>query len=160
MSKLAAFGGTAAAPPALRYGLDAAAAGLEGTAGAVSRTHCAGAIVLVASVTALRGMRGGARYGAAKHGLPGLIQALAVELAPHGIRVNAVCPTIVDTPMMNNSYLTALTDAADEPTVLRNLLIDRIEPADVACAVRWLVSDEARYLTGAALPIDAGLLLN
>jgi NAD(P)-dependent dehydrogenase (short-subunit alcohol dehydrogenase family) len=69
-----------------------------------------GAIVLVASVTALRGMRGVAHYSAAKHGLLGLLQTLAVELAPHGIRVNAVCPTIVDTPMMNNSYLTALTE--------------------------------------------------
>jgi SDR family mycofactocin-dependent oxidoreductase len=124
------------------------------------RAHAGGAVILVASVAALRGIRGVAHYVAAKHGLVGLMRTLAIELAPHGIRANAVCPTVVETPMMSNSYLGALVDAADDPTVLRNALpVERIEPADVAYAVRWLVSDEARYVTGVALPVDAGLLL-
>lgn len=119
-----------------------------------------GAIVLVSSVTGLRGVRGVAHYSAAKHGLIGLMQALAVELAPHGIRVNAVCPTVMDTPMMNNPHLSSLAGAAREPTIMRHLLADRIDTADVAHAIRWLVSDEARYITGTALPIDAGFLLS
>lgn len=120
-----------------------------------------GSIVLVASVAAERGIRGVAHYSSAKHGLLGLMRTLAVELAARRIRVNAVCPTVVDTPMMSNSYLGALVEAADDPTVLSNALpVRQIEPSDVAAAVRWLVSDEARYITGVELPIDAGLLLS
>lgn len=122
-----------------------------------------GAIVLTSSTQGLSGRGGngsGAQdgYTASKHGLVGLMRTWANWLAPHNIRVNTVHPTGVNTPMVNNDviaeYLAGTPDAA---AIVANLMpVPVIESADISNAVAWLVSDEARYVTGVSLPVDAG----
>jgi SDR family mycofactocin-dependent oxidoreductase len=119
-----------------------------------------GVIVNNCSVAGLRGMGRLSHYAASKWGVMGLTKSWAIELAPHGVRVVAVCPTGVDTPM--NEGLAALEGATPREIAERsagNLLpVPWIEPEDVAQAVLYLASDEARYVTGSALAVDAGLL--
>jgi len=81
-------------------------------------------------------------------------------LAPYNIRVNSVAPTTVRTPMANDGDLSAIMKYAPElANALTNALpVEAVEPRDVANAVAWLVSDEARYVTGTVLPVDAGNL--
>lgn len=106
-------------------------------------------------------------YAAAKFGVVGVMRSLARELGPAGIRVNTVHPTAVATPMIHNeaTYRLFAPDVA-EPTAqdvapvfagMHTLPVPWIEPEDVSAAVVWLASDEARYVTGVALPVDAGL---
>lgn len=125
-----------------------------------------GSVVLTSSTAGLRGYQNTAHYTAAKHGVIGLMRVLAQELGPRGIRVNAVCPTTVNTPLVINDatfqlfapHITNPTaDDVRESFASLNLLpIPWIEPSDVSAAVLWLCSDAARYVTGIALPIDAG----
>ncbi|WP_028924445.1 mycofactocin-coupled SDR family oxidoreductase [Pseudonocardia acaciae] len=125
-----------------------------------------GSIVLTGSVMALSG-RGGAGnagadgYTAAKHALVGLTRSWANWLAPHNIRVNSVHPTGVNTPMIDNDaiqqFLASLPK--DGPDMGNLLDVPVIEAEDVSNAIAWLVSDEARYVTGVALPVDAGFLV-
>ncbi|WP_280424722.1 mycofactocin-coupled SDR family oxidoreductase [Nocardia carnea] len=125
-----------------------------------------GSIILTSSAAGLKGYSHIAHYVAAKHGVVGLMRSLAHELAPHGIRVNSIHPTQVDTPMIQNTgtYRVFCPDVAD-PTrehfeaasAATNLLpVPWLEPVDVSNAVLFLSSDEARYITGATLPVDAG----
>jgi NAD(P)-dependent dehydrogenase (short-subunit alcohol dehydrogenase family) len=120
----------------------------------------AGVIVNNCSVAGLRGMGRLSHYAASKWGVTGLTRSWAIELAPHGVRVVAVCPTGVNTPM--NDGLAALEGASPLEIAERssaNLLpVPWVEPEDVAEAVLFLASDGARYVTGSALPVDAGLL--
>ncbi|MDT4905955.1 MAG: hypothetical protein QOJ37_2974 [Pseudonocardiales bacterium] len=128
-----------------------------------------GSIVLTSSVAGLRSYNGVSHYVSAKHGVVGLMKTLAQELAPHSIRVNSVNPTQVDTAMIQNESMYHLFcpdlenptraefGAASAATIL--LPIDWVESIDVSNAVLFLVSDEARYITGVALPIDAGALI-
>jgi len=119
-----------------------------------------GVIINNSSIAGLRGMARLGHYAASKWGLTGLTKSLAIELAPYGIRVNSIHPTGVNTPM--NDGLAELEGATARETAERsagNLLpIPWIEPQDVAEAVVYLVSDRARYITGAQFVIDAGLL--
>ena len=125
-----------------------------------------GSIVMTSSIGGLRGLLQCAHYVASKHGVLGLVEALANELGPHGIRVNAVCPTNVNTRMIHNpaNYATFRPDlphatSADmvEPAKEMHLLATPwIEPEDVTAAVTWLASSAARFVTGVALPVDAG----
>jgi SDR family mycofactocin-dependent oxidoreductase len=119
-----------------------------------------GVIVNNCSVAGQRGMGRLSHYAASKWGVMGLTKSWAIELAPHGVRVVAVCPTGVDTPM--NEGLAALEGASPREIAERsagNLLpVPWIEPEDVAQAVLFLASDEARYVTGSAFAVDAGLL--
>jgi len=126
-----------------------------------------GSVVLTSSTAGLIGYAHTAHYTAAKHGVVGLMKVLAQELGPHRIRVNAVCPTTVNTPMVVNepTFRLFAPDVADptaddvrEPFAALNSLPDLpwIEPADVSEAVVWLCSDAARYVTGVSMPIDAG----
>jgi len=127
-----------------------------------------GSVILISSIAGLRGVPGVANYAAAKHALVGLAGSVANEVAQYGIRVNTVHPTNVRTPMIDNpsSALIFRPDLEapslqDGIEVLRriNLLpVPWVEPEDVAAAVLWLASDEARYVTGAAIPVDAGML--
>lgn len=127
-----------------------------------------GAIVITSSVAGLRGLANDAHYCAAKHGVVGLMRALAIELAPHAIRVNSIHPSSVNTPIIRNQATYTLfsggrPDATAEEVLpafqaLNLLPIPWMEPEDISSAVLWLVSDEARYVTGITLPIDAGLL--
>ena len=126
-----------------------------------------GSVVLTSSTAGLIGYQHTAHYTAAKHGVIGLMKVLAQELGPHRIRVNAVCPTTVNTPLVVNDLTFELfapdvtrptADDVREPFAALNMLPDVpwIEPEDVSEAVVWLCSDSARYVTGVSLPIDAG----
>jgi SDR family mycofactocin-dependent oxidoreductase len=126
-----------------------------------------GSVVLTSSTAGLIGYQHTAHYTAAKHGVLGLMKVLAQELAPHHIRVNAVCPTTVNTPLVINDATFELfaPDAVNPgPDDVREAFaglnampdVPWIEPSDVSEAVAWLSSDAARYVTGIALPIDAG----
>jgi len=128
-----------------------------------------GSIVIISSVGGAKGYEHVAPYISAKHGLIGLMKSLARELAGHRIRVNAVLPTNVDTPMIRNDEMYRLMRPdLDRPTLedalpslksLNAMDVAWVEPEDVANAVVWLASDQARYITGAQLPVDAGALL-
>jgi SDR family mycofactocin-dependent oxidoreductase len=122
-----------------------------------------GAVVLTSSVAGLIGVGsddpGALGYVAAKHGIVGLMRLYANLFAKHSIRVNSVHPAGVDTPMINNEatrqWLGAIADKT--PQEMGNALpVQVLQPEDIANAVAWLVSDEARYVTGVALPVDAG----
>jgi SDR family mycofactocin-dependent oxidoreductase len=118
-----------------------------------------GAIVLTGSTAGLRGMGGGG-YGVAKHGVVGIMRGLANDLAPHSIRVNVIHPTAVNTLMATNDAMQAfLATQVDKGIHLRNALpVDMVEPADISAAVEFLLSDDARYITGTNLPVDAGFV--
>lgn len=128
-----------------------------------------GAIVLTSSAAGLKGYAHIAHYVAAKHGVVGLMRSLANELAPHGIRVNSIHPTQVDTPMIQNdgTYRIFRPDLENptredfEPAsaATNALPVPWVDPVDVSNALLFLVSDEARYITGATLPVDAGCLV-
>jgi SDR family mycofactocin-dependent oxidoreductase len=121
-----------------------------------------GAIVLTSSTAGNNGIvgptRGGLGYAASKHGVVGLMRSYANILAPHSIRVNTVHPTGVNTPMIVNEAMEAwLAQAPQRPSSLANALpVPMVEPIDISNAIAWLVSDEARYVTGVMLPVDAG----
>jgi SDR family mycofactocin-dependent oxidoreductase len=119
-----------------------------------------GVIINNSSIAGLRGMARLSHYAASKWGLTGLTKSWAIELAPYGIRVNSLHPTGVNTPM--NDGLAALEGLTPQEIAERsagNLLpVPWIEPEDVAQAVLYLASDRARFITGAPLVLDAGLL--
>lgn len=151
--------------------LDVNLTGVWKTAKAVSPAMIAqghGAIVLIGSVLSHRANQDFAHYTAAKHGVLGLVRAFGLELAPYRVRVNSVDPTVVFTDMvMNQAYLDRAGGHAGttleeiKATYLRwNTLPEPwIEPVDVANAALFLASDEARAITGVALPVDLGALL-
>jgi NAD(P)-dependent dehydrogenase (short-subunit alcohol dehydrogenase family) len=123
-----------------------------------------GAIVLISSTGGLIGpgidAPGFLGYTAAKHGVIGLMRVWANYLAPRSIRVNSVAPTTVKTPMARDGDVESILEHAPElRSALTNALpVMAVDPLDVSNAVLWLVSDEARYVTGHVLPVDAGLL--
>jgi NAD(P)-dependent dehydrogenase (short-subunit alcohol dehydrogenase family) len=119
-----------------------------------------GVIVNNSSIAGLRGMGRLSHYAASKWGLTGLTKSWAIELAPHGIRVVSLHPTGVDTPLNDGlAAMEGMTPIEIAERSAGNLLpVPWIEPRDVAEAVRFLVSDRARYMTGTAFVIDAGLL--
>jgi SDR family mycofactocin-dependent oxidoreductase len=121
-----------------------------------------GSIVLTSSSAGLKGTgtdrAGGQAYTAAKRGLVGLMQVLANHLAQYSIRVNTIHPTGVATGMVMNEAMAALVAAEDVAvTAMQNALpIPVLMPEDIAGAVAFLVSDEAKFITGTAWPLDAG----
>jgi SDR family mycofactocin-dependent oxidoreductase len=117
-----------------------------------------GVIVLISSVNGLRGIPGVAHYNAAKHGLVGLMRTMAIELAPHGVRVNTLHPTGVATGMTQNDAMTEALAAVEASGLdMTNLLpVELMDPEDVSNALVWLVSPLARYVTASVLPVDAG----
>ena len=119
-----------------------------------------GVIVNNSSIAGLRGMGRLSHYAASKWGLTGLTKSWAIELAPHGIRVNAIHPTGVNTPMNDGlAELEGLTPREVAERSAGNLLpVPWNEPEDVAGAVLYLASERARYVTGTSLVLDAGLL--
>jgi SDR family mycofactocin-dependent oxidoreductase len=126
-----------------------------------------GSIVLISSAAGLAGIgsadAGSIGYAAAKHGMVGLMRVYANLLAPHSIRVNSIHPSGVDTPMINNEFtrqwLADLVAQSDSPKDMGNAMpVEVMQPDDIANAVAWLVSDQARYITGVTLPVDAGFL--
>lgn len=119
-----------------------------------------GVIINNSSIAGLRGMNRLSHYAASKWGLVGLTKSWAIELAPHNIRVNSIHPTGVNTPM--NDGLAALEGATPQEIAERsagNLLpVPWVEAEDVSAMVLYLVSDQARYVTGSQFVLDAGLL--
>lgn len=122
-----------------------------------------GAIVLISSAAGLAGFgsadAGSIGYTAAKHGLVGLMRLYANLLAPHSIRVNSVHPSGVNTLMINNEFTRRwLAEMADQGAGGGGnaLPVEIMQADDIANAVAWLVSDQARYVTGVTLPVDAG----
>lgn len=131
--------------------------------------HCAkrmaetggGSIIHVSSVGGLVGFPGMAAYGASKGGVAQLARSMATDLAPHRIRVNAICPGVIDTPMPRR-YLRDAGTAPDDPAAweaFANMhLLKRIgRPEEVVWLAVYLASDEASFMTGAVIPIDGGL---
>jgi SDR family mycofactocin-dependent oxidoreductase len=131
-----------------------------------------GSIVLVGSVASFKGVPNLVHYVTAKHGLVGMMKTLAAELGPERIRVNIVCPGNVDTDMVVNEATMGVfmpdlehptradAEKPGSPFYEANVIpIPLLEPDDITNAVLFLVSDEACYITGVALPVDAGFLL-
>jgi NAD(P)-dependent dehydrogenase (short-subunit alcohol dehydrogenase family) len=114
-----------------------------------------GAIVNIGSVSSFRPQPNNAAYVAAKHAVIGLTKTASLENAPLGIRVNTVCPGAIDTPMIRGALVDAGT-TEEEFAPLISLLGRFGKPEEVAQASLWLCSDQASYVTGAALAVDAG----
>lgn len=133
------------------------------------RTGDGGAMVLTSSIAAFYTHAGLGPYTVAKVGVYGLMKTLAKELAPHSIRVNTVHPSQVNTPMiMNDELFRIFRPDLENPTKadfeeasqgLHALPLTVFEPEDIARAVLFLVSDDAKYITGVGLPLDAGMLV-
>jgi len=121
-----------------------------------------GKILLTGSVESFIALSKNAHYAAAKHGLLGFTRALAIDLAPHGINVNLVCPGGIDTPMLQ--IIDTAPDWMDETAALTGAwnLFDReamLDPEEITHAMLWLASDAADFVTGTSLVVDAGFLL-
>jgi NAD(P)-dependent dehydrogenase (short-subunit alcohol dehydrogenase family) len=117
-------------------------------------TQGSGAIVNCSSLGGLVGQSGRAAYQATKHGVIGLTKSAALEYAPRGIRINSVCPGVIDTPMLTD-LLTRLPEAMKE--VVGDQPIGRLgRPEEIAAAVLWLCSPAATVVIGAALAVDGG----
>jgi NAD(P)-dependent dehydrogenase (short-subunit alcohol dehydrogenase family) len=116
-----------------------------------------GSIVNLASVAGLQGSVEGAVYSASKGGVVNLTRALAIELAPD-VRVNCVCPGWVDTDMYRRDYVDVADDpAAAEREAIEDAPLKRVAtPEEVAKAIAYLASQDARFITGVALPLDGG----
>ena len=115
-----------------------------------------GAIVNTSSGAGLAGVRGMPAYVAAKHGVAGLTRAAAIEYGKHGIRVNAVCPGPIRTPMMDR--LLGKRPEAEERFARGGPLRRLGEPSEIGETVAWLCSDHASYVTGLPMPVDGGFM--
>jgi SDR family mycofactocin-dependent oxidoreductase len=121
-----------------------------------------GSIIAVSSTGGLRGLPFIAAYNASKHGVVGLVKTLANEVAEYNIRVNSIHPTGVMTGMVADEMRPLIEEkAATLGPILMNAIPDppAMQPEDVAGAVAWLASDDAKYVTGAQIPVDMGTLL-
>jgi NAD(P)-dependent dehydrogenase (short-subunit alcohol dehydrogenase family) len=128
-----------------------------------------GAVVITSSVTGLEPGRNYVHYVASKHAALGIMRAAALEFAPYGIRVNAVCPGVIDTPMTDWPGAYEMTTGSRDGSREDHLrgghywhaLAGRgILPAEaVSGAVLWLASPEAKDITGVAIPVDAGHMI-
>jgi SDR family mycofactocin-dependent oxidoreductase len=125
-----------------------------------------GSIVITSSTAGIKGFANTVHYTASKHGVVGIMRALSNEFAGNSIRVNTVHPTAVDTTMIRNDktynlFLPEVAHPSREQAAAafqatHALPIPWVEPIDISNAVLWLASDEARYVTGVMLPVDAG----
>ena len=138
---------------------------LRATTQTMTRLGHGGSIVIVSSTAGLKGFASGIAgydaYAAAKAGVIGLMRGYALSLAPHGIRVNTIHPTAVDTMMVSNPEFAKLIEGmGDIASLYQNAMgVDLLAPADISDAVAWLVSDGAKYVTGVQLPVDAGFMI-
>jgi NAD(P)-dependent dehydrogenase (short-subunit alcohol dehydrogenase family) len=121
---------------------------------ALMRPAGSGVIVNVASLAGLRAsLSGGCGYTASKHGVIGLTRSAALECAGSGIRINAVCPGIVRTPMAVEVLGDELETASADVHPMERIC----EPEEVAATVAWLCSEDSSFVTGAAIPVDGGV---
>jgi 3-hydroxybutyrate dehydrogenase len=125
-----------------------------------------GRIITIASVASRVGNRYMAAYTASKHGVLGLTRALAVELNPSGITVNAICPGYVDTPMTDGTIANIVTRTGRSPDAARDTLAATspqnrlIEPEEITAVAVMLASEAARGITGQAINIDGGAVMS
>ena len=118
------------------------------------KQEAGGNIVSTASAAGLIGIPGAASYNASKHGVVGLTKTVALEYATKQIRVNAVCPGFIETPMLNR-----VTDASVK---IREQMIGAVpmrrvaQPSEIGETVAWLLSEKSSYVTGVAMPVDGG----
>jgi len=138
----------------LRVDLDGVYWGLK-FGGTVMVQQKRGAIVNTASVAGIRGSRGLSAYNAAKHGVVGLTRNAALEFAFAGVRVNCVCPGVIDTPLVARAF--GATEEIREAMHRVHPLGRMGKPIDVARCVLFLASDDASFVTGHALVVDGGL---
>lgn len=121
-----------------------------------------GRIIFIASIAGLKGAAYVAPYVAAKHGVIGLMRALAVELAKTGVTVNAICPSFVETPMLDDTIQrivekTGRLEAEARASLSASNPQGRfIQPDEVAAAVSWLISDAAKSVTGQSIALSGG----
>ncbi|HEX3962911.1 MAG TPA: mycofactocin-coupled SDR family oxidoreductase [Trebonia sp.] len=128
-----------------------------------------GSVIITSSASGLRAIPNASHYAAAKHGLVGFTKVLALELGRDRIRANTIHPTTVDTPMVQNQatldlFLPGQADQSQEAFVriarrLNPIPIPWIQPGTVSDLVAFLASDEAEFITGAAIPVDAGMAI-
>lgn len=116
-----------------------------------------GQIINVASVAGLRSSPMLAAYSAAKHGVIGLTKATAVEFARKNIRCNAICPSFIDTPMVQNT-LKKVDEKAQRAIVGANPMKRLGKVEEIAFAIAWLCSDESSFMTGQSVVLDGGML--
>jgi NAD(P)-dependent dehydrogenase (short-subunit alcohol dehydrogenase family) len=116
--------------------------------------HGGGVIVNTSSGAGVKGIKGQAAYCAAKHGVIGLTKAAALDYAPSNIRVNAVCPGIIATPMMQR--FTGGTREGEQRVIAQEPVGRMGTPEEIAAAVVWLCSDAAAFVVGHAMVIDGG----
>jgi NAD(P)-dependent dehydrogenase (short-subunit alcohol dehydrogenase family) len=122
------------------------------------RKQGGGSIVNVASVAGLKGLANGSAYSAAKHGVIGLTKSIALENATNNIRINAVCPSYVETPFILDGELNARNNSKIFSRISRMQPIGRMgQPEEIAEAILWLCSDKTSFVTGTALSIDGGV---
>ena len=127
-----------------------------------------GSLIAISSIAGLRGVPNVAQYTAAKHGVVGLMNAVANEVAQHSIRANTIHPTNVRTSMIDNPASArifrpdldapSLDDGVEALSRINLLPVPWIDSSDVSDAVVWLASDASRFVTGASIPVDAGSL--
>ena len=116
-----------------------------------------GVIVNVSSISGLLGWPASAAYCASKGGVIQLTRQMAVDYAPHGIRVNCICPGTTQTPMIDRLFVGEANEAAARARVAAMHPLGRCaRPEEVAAAALFLASEEASFITGAALPVDGG----
>jgi (+)-trans-carveol dehydrogenase len=133
----------------------------------LTATGPGGSIIITSSTAGFHGLTAMPHYVSSKHGVIGLTKSLARELGPHGIRVNAVCPGTVRTPMVENENLYRTRFPGGEHPDFEELAaslgtnplgIPYVEPVDISNALLFLASEQARYITAVALPVDGGAL--
>jgi NAD(P)-dependent dehydrogenase (short-subunit alcohol dehydrogenase family) len=118
------------------------------------RTQRSGAIVNCSSLGGLVGLPSRAAYHASKHGVVGLTKSAALEYAPRGVRINAICPGTIETAMVDGMIARGELDV---PEAVANQPIGRLgRPEEIAAAVLWLCSPAASFVLGVALPVDGG----